>query len=75
MCLLSVGDGITKKDFHIEMDGVPPEYWGCGIGGAALVMCGHGENAMAKTVEALSKGIEVENSCGHSIEVFITTLR
>jgi len=47
-----IGSGITNKDLLIEIEGVPGEDLGYGMGGPTIVVHGHGQNAIANTMDS-----------------------
>jgi len=47
-----IGSGITNKDLLIEIEGVPGEDLGYGMGGPTIVVYGHGQNAIANTMDS-----------------------
>jgi len=47
-----IGDGITNPDLVIEIEGVPGEDLGYGMGGPTIIVHGHGQNAIANTMDS-----------------------
>ncbi|MDY6854225.1 MAG: FAD-dependent oxidoreductase [Thermodesulfobacteriota bacterium] len=47
-----IGDGITNESLLIEIEGVPGEDLGYGMGGPAIVVYGHAQNAIANTMDS-----------------------
>ncbi|MDY7033938.1 MAG: FAD-dependent oxidoreductase [Thermodesulfobacteriota bacterium] len=47
-----IGDGITNEDLLIEIEGVPGEDLGYGMGGPTIVVHGHAQNAIANTMDS-----------------------
>ncbi|MBN2466540.1 MAG: FAD-dependent oxidoreductase [Deltaproteobacteria bacterium] len=47
-----IGSGITNENLFIEIEGVPGEDLGYGMGGATIVVHGHGQNAIANTMDS-----------------------
>lgn len=47
-----IGDGITNRDLLIEIQGVPGEDLGYGMGGPTIIVHGPGQNAIANTMDS-----------------------
>ncbi|HPD61440.1 MAG TPA: FAD-dependent oxidoreductase, partial [Thermodesulfobacteriota bacterium] len=47
-----IGDGITNSHLVIDIEGVPGEDLGYGMGGATIIVHGHGQNAIANTMDS-----------------------
>jgi putative selenate reductase len=47
-----IGDGITNQDLLIEIEGVPGEDLGYGMGGPTIIVHGPGQNAIANTMDS-----------------------
>lgn len=47
-----IGDSITNPDLTIEIQGIPGEDLGYGMGGPTIIVYGHGQNAIANTMDS-----------------------
>ena len=47
-----IGDGISNPGLVIEIEGVPGEDLGYGMGGPTIIVHGHGQNAIANTMDS-----------------------